>query len=112
MSAPRNLKAITGQVAIRAEEAAGPRPEVGNNYNLCLIISRACFDPSFPLSHVVRCTQIRVSVAATDFHSAELVDQKEIDYARDRVGAIHCGRFYAITGVVNFFLVQSSAEWK
>src|SRR4029077_7987161 len=63
--------------------------EIGNHHNFCLIISSAGFDPSLPLAHVVRRTQIRVAVTAPDLQPTELVDQKEVNHAGDRVGAIH-----------------------
>ena len=50
--------------------------------NLCLIISRAGFDPCFPLAHVVRRSQVGVSVTP-QFHSTELVIQRN-DHPGDR----------------------------
>src|SRR6266576_460172 len=84
-SAPGYVKPVRRQVPVTTEEAASALPEIGNDHNLGLIISRAGFDPCLPLAHLVRCSQVGVSVTASNLQSAELVDQKEIDHAGDRV---------------------------
>src|SRR5262249_58007501 len=88
-SPPRHVKRIRREVPITAEEAAGPLPEIGDDHNLRPIVSGAGFDPCLPLTHVIRRSQVRVSVAAPNLESADLVDQKEIDHAGDRVGAVY-----------------------
>src|SRR6476469_3587687 len=79
-SAPGNLKGVTGQVPIGAEDATGSLPKIGNDHNLGFIISSAGFDPCLPLTHVIRGSQVRVSVAPTDLQPTEFVDQKEINH--------------------------------
>ena len=71
------------------EDPAGPLPEIGNDHNLGLIISRARFDPCLPLAHIVRRSQVSVPVTAPDLQSTELVDQKEVNHTGNRIGAIH-----------------------
>src|SRR6266481_3101188 len=78
-SSPGDLKCVTGQVPIGAEETTGPLPEIGNDHDVSLIISRAGFNPCLPLAHVVGRSQICVPIAASDFQPTEFVDQKEID---------------------------------
>src|SRR5207247_6175481 len=87
-SSPGYLKGVTGNVPVGTEKPAGTLPEIGNDHNLCLIVSGTGFKPGLPLAHVVRRSQVGVSIAASDLQSAELVDQKEIDHAGDRIGAI------------------------
>src|SRR6266576_7080681 len=70
---PGYLKGITGNVPVTAEEAAGTLPEIGNDHNLGLIISRAGFDPCLPLTHLVGCSQVGVSVTAPDLQAMEFV---------------------------------------
>jgi len=88
-STPGDFKRVTRQVAVRAEEVTGSLPEIGNDNNLRLIVSGPGFEPCLPLTHVVRRSQVCVSITAPDLESAELVNQKEIDHAGDRIGAIH-----------------------
>src|SRR6266853_6674680 len=83
------LKGVTGNVPVTAKEAAGTLPEIGNDHNIGLVISGAGFEPCFPLAHVVGRSQICVPVSAPDLQAAKFVDQKEVDHAGDRVGAIH-----------------------
>src|SRR6266550_1125293 len=89
VSPPRYLKGVTGEIPIGAEKPAGTLPEIGNDHNVGLVISGAGFDPCLPLAHVVGCSHVCVSVTASDLHPTEFVDQKEIDHAGNRVGAIH-----------------------
>src|SRR6266699_4288928 len=86
---PGYLKGVTGNVPVAAEEAAGPLPEICDNNNVGLVIAGAGFEPCFPLAHVVGRSQICVPVTAPDLQTTEFVDQKEVDHAGDRVGAIH-----------------------
>src|SRR4029453_19424484 len=65
-SAPWDLEGVTGQISVGAKDPTGPLPEIGNDHNLGLIISCAGFDPCLPLAHVVRRSQVGVSVAAAD----------------------------------------------
>src|SRR5882724_3280660 len=88
-SAPGNLKGVTGQVPIGAKDATGSLPKIGNDHNLGFIISSAGFDPCLPLTHVVGRSQVCVPITAPDFQSTELVDQKEVDHASNRIGPIH-----------------------
>ena len=83
------LKVVTGNVPVTAKDAAGTLPEIGNDYNVGLVITGAGFEPCFPLAHVVGRSKICVPVTAPDLQTTEFVDQKEVDHAGDRVGAIH-----------------------
>src|SRR6266436_505073 len=86
---PGYLKGVTGNVPVAAEDAAGTLPEIGNDHNIRLVITGAGFEPCFPLAHVVGRSQICVPVTAPDLQAAKFVDQKEVDHAGNRVGAIH-----------------------
>src|SRR6476659_8222278 len=91
-SPPRYLKGVTGNVPIAAEEASSPLPEIGNDHNVGLVVAGASFQPRLPLSHIVRRSQICVPVTASNFQATEFVDQKKVDHAGDRVGAIYSRR--------------------
>src|SRR5256885_12976511 len=86
---PGCLKGVTGNVPVTAEEAAGTLPEVGNDHNVGRVISRASFKPCLPLAHIVGRSQVCVPVTAPDLQTTEFVDQKEVDHAGNRIGAIH-----------------------
>src|SRR5262249_26884345 len=76
-------------IAVAAENAAGPLPEIGNHHDIRLVISGAGFDPCFPLSHIIGRSEIGVAVSATDFQATEFVDQEEVDHAGDSVRTVH-----------------------
>src|SRR6266487_3496136 len=88
-SPPRCLKGVTGNVPVAAEKAAGTLPEIGNDHNVGLVITRAGFQPRLPLAHIIRRSQVCVPVTAPDLQPTELVYQKEVDHSGNRVGAIH-----------------------
>src|SRR5205823_4509034 len=83
------LKRVSRQVPVRTEKAASTLPEIGDDNDIGLVISRPGFDPCLPFAHVVGCSEICVPITAPDLESTELVDQKEVGHAGDRVGAIH-----------------------
>ena len=83
------VKRVSRQVAVTAEEAAGALPEIGNDYDVGLVVAGAGFQPCFPLAHVVGSAQICVPVTPTDLQSSEFVYQKEVDHAGNSVGAVH-----------------------
>src|SRR5881227_4251679 len=76
-------------MAVAAKEATSALPEIRNHYEVSLVIPGTPFQPCFPLAHVVGCSQVCVPVRPSNFQATELVDQKEVDHARDRVGAIY-----------------------
>src|SRR5881398_415790 len=76
-------------MAVAAKEATSALPEIRNHYEVSLVIPSTGFQPCFPLAHVVGCSQVCVPVRPSNFQATELVDQKEVDHARDRVGTIH-----------------------
>src|SRR5206468_11090274 len=76
-------------VAVAAENATAALPEIRNDHDVSLVITSAGFDPCLPLAHVVRCSQVCVSIAAPDLQTTELVDQKEVDHTGNSVGAVH-----------------------
>src|SRR5438046_4847138 len=104
---PGYFKGVTGEFPVAAEKAAGALPEIGNDHNVGLIISRAGFQPRLPLAHIVRRSEVCVPVTAPYLQPTELVYQKEVDHAGDRVGAIHSRR--AILQDVD---VINHHEWK
>jgi hypothetical protein len=89
---PGYLKGVTGKIPVTAKDAAGTLPEIGNDHNVGLIITRAGFQPCLPLAHIIRRSEICVPVTAPDLEPAELVYQKEVDDAGNGVGAIHSRR--------------------
>jgi len=48
--APGGFERRTGQVRSALKTAAGTLPEIGNDHNLGLVISRAGLDPCLPLA--------------------------------------------------------------
>src|SRR6266496_3696652 len=68
---PGYLKGVTGKIPVTAKDAAGTLPEIGNDDNVGLIITRAGFQPRLPLAHIVGCSQVCVSVAAPDLQPTE-----------------------------------------
>ena len=80
---------VTRKKAVSAEKTACALPEIGNDHNIGLVVSGAGFDPCFPFAHVIGRSEICVPVSAPDFQTAELMNQKEVDHAGDRVGTIH-----------------------
>src|SRR5712692_9918285 len=71
-SPKRYLKPVTGELPVRAEEAAGAFPEIGNHHNVGLVVSRAGFYPCLPFAHVVGGTQVCVPVAPPNLQPTEL----------------------------------------
>src|SRR6266487_1644104 len=88
-SPKRNKETVMGKVPVTAEDPSGALPEIGNDYNIRLVITGAGFDPRVPLTHVIGRSQVRVSVRPANLQTAELMDQEEVDHAGDRVGAVH-----------------------
>src|SRR6266480_1019071 len=88
-SPKRYVKGVSRQVPVTSEDATGPLPEIGDDNDIGLVISRPGFQPCLPFAHVVGCSEVCVSVTTPDLQPTELVDQKEVDHAGDRVGAIH-----------------------
>src|SRR6266478_3260890 len=76
---------VARKIAVSAEKTACALPEIGNDHDIGLIISRASFDPCLPFAHVIGRSEICVPVSAPDFQTAELMNQKEVDHAGDRV---------------------------
>src|SRR4029077_8695286 len=88
-SAKRFKEGAGRKVAVAAKDTTSAFPEIGNHYEVSLVISSTGFQPCFPLAHVVGRSQVCVPVRPSNFQATELVDQKEVDYARDRVGAVY-----------------------
>src|SRR5215470_10054481 len=72
---------VARNVAVTTKKATGALPEIGNDHNISFVIARASFEPGFPLTHIIGCSQISVPVGASDFQAAEFVDQEEVDHA-------------------------------
>src|SRR5215475_1517515 len=83
------LKCVAGNVSITAENTTRPLEEVGNDYNIGLVIASADFQPCFPFAHLIGCSHVCVPVGSPDLQTAEFVDQKEVNHAADCIGAIH-----------------------
>src|SRR6266446_1856425 len=76
-------------IAVGAEKTACALPEIGNDHDICFVVSGASFQPRLPFAHVIGRSEICVSVSAPDLKAAEFVKQKEVDHACDRVGSVH-----------------------
>src|SRR6266404_9456613 len=76
-------------VAVGAEEAAGTLEEIGNDYDIGLVIAGASFQPGFPFAHVIGRSQVCVPVTAPDLQTTEFVYQKEVDHTGNRVRAVN-----------------------
>src|SRR6516162_6946956 len=86
---PRNRKRVTVNIAVATVDSSAI-VKIGNDQDIGLVISCTRLDPTFPLTHVVGCSQICVPVAASDLETTELVQQKDVDHAGDRIAAINC----------------------
>src|SRR5262249_44963844 len=64
-------------------------PEIGDDNDIGLVISRPGLDPCLPLTHVVGRSEVCVPVTPPDLQTSELVYQKEVDHAGYSVRAIH-----------------------
>src|SRR5438876_6144351 len=84
-SSPWCVKRVSRQVPVTTKQAARTLPEISNDYDIGLVISSAGFDPCLPFAHVVGRSEVRVPVTPPDLHPTELVDQKEVDHAGDRI---------------------------
>src|SRR6266478_8127944 len=80
---------VTRKKAVSAEKTACALPEISNDHDICFVVSGAGFDPCLPFAHVIGRSEICVPVSAPDLQIAELMNQKEVDHAGDRVGTIH-----------------------
>src|SRR5262249_36813574 len=76
-------------VPVTAEETAGALPEIGDDNDIGLVISRPGFQPCLPFAHVVGGSQVCVPITASDLQPTELVYQKEVDHPDNSVRAIH-----------------------
>src|SRR4030095_4541620 len=83
------LKGVTGNVPVAAEETAGTLPEIGNDHNVCLVITGAGFQPCLPLTHVIGGSHVCVSITASDLQPTELVDQEKVNHTSDSIRPIH-----------------------
>src|SRR5205814_10602255 len=70
-SSKGNKESIGRNVTIRAEETTGALPEIGDNKNICLVISGASYQPCLPLAHVIGCSQVRIPISATNLQATE-----------------------------------------
>src|SRR5436190_6577793 len=88
-SSPWNLEGVTRDIPVTAEDATVTLPEIGDDNDIGFVISRSSLKPCLPLAHLIGCSEVCVPVAAPDLQPTELVNQKEVDHAGDRVGPIH-----------------------
>src|SRR6266481_6295426 len=72
---------VTRNIAVTAENAAGALPEIGNDYDIGLVIAGGGFDPCLPLTHLVGGAQVCVSVGGSNLQAAVFVNQEEVDHA-------------------------------
>src|SRR5256714_5077288 len=84
-----NKIAVTGNVAVTAEQATRALVEIGDHHDVGLVIARAGFQPRFPFTHIVGTAEVCIAVRATDFQATELVDQEEIDHTSDGICSVH-----------------------
>src|SRR5438067_520602 len=69
-----NKEGIRRNVAVPAKEPVETLVEVGDDYDIGFIVACARFDPCLPLAHLVRGSQVGISVAAANFQTTEFVD--------------------------------------
>src|SRR2546423_15680584 len=65
-SPKRNEIPVGRNVTVAAEEAVETLPEIGNHYDIGLVIARAGFQPCLPLAHLIGRTQVCIPVSASD----------------------------------------------
>src|SRR5439155_3655636 len=88
-STKRNKETVGRDITVTTEHAAKAVPEISDHNDVGLVIAGASFDPCFPLAHLVGSSQVCVPISTADFHTAELMEQEEVDHASDRVGTVH-----------------------
>src|SRR5207248_428331 len=88
-SAKRDKKTIGGKITVTTENPVQAFPEIGNNNDIRLVVTGACFDPRLPFAHFIGSSQIGVPIGSPDLQAAELVNQEEIDHTCDRVGSVY-----------------------
>ena len=76
-----NEEGIRRNVAVPAKEPVETLVEVGDDYDIGFIVACARFDPCLPLTHLVRGSQVSISVAAANFQTTEFVDQEVVHHA-------------------------------
>src|SRR5262245_50897181 len=82
-------ESVRRNITVTAEHATSALPEIGDHYDVGLVIARASFDPCLPLAHVVGSSHVCIPIRSSDFQTTELVDQEEVDYASDGVRTVH-----------------------
>ena len=84
-----NKESVRRNITVTTEHATSALPEIGDHNDVGLVIARASFDPSLPLAHLVGRSEVCVPISTADFQTPELMDQEEVDHARDGVGTVH-----------------------
>src|SRR6266480_822553 len=89
IKSPKGLRIpVAGKFTVAAEDV-GPIVEIGNHHDVGLVISHARFEPGLQLTRVVGRTHVRVPHTAPDLKATELVDQKDVEHTRHRLGAVN-----------------------
>src|SRR6266478_7306755 len=88
-SAKRNEETVGRDVTVTAEDPVEALPEISDHNDVSLVIAGAGLEPSVPFAHLIGRSQIGVAVLGSDFQTAELVNQEEVDHARDSIRAVH-----------------------
>src|SRR5262249_13727150 len=65
-SSPGYIKRVCRQVTVTTEESAGTLPEIGDDNDIGLVISRSGLKPCLPLAHIVGCSEVCVPVTPSD----------------------------------------------
>src|SRR5438552_2927945 len=84
-----NKIAVTGNVAVTAEQATRALIEIGDHHDVGFVITRAGFQPRFPFTHIVGTAEVCVAVRATDFQATEFVDQEEVNHTGHGICSVH-----------------------
>src|SRR6266705_5252033 len=80
---------IGRNVAVTAEDTVETLPEIGNDYDIGLVISGAGFDVCLPVTHLIGRAQVCVSVSAPNLEPTEFVDQEVVDHTGNRVSSVN-----------------------
>src|SRR5437588_1065847 len=84
-----NKIAVTGNVAVTAEQATRALIEIGDHHDVGFVITRAGFQPRFPFTHIVGTAEVCVAVRATDLQATEFVDQEEVNHTGHGICSVH-----------------------
>src|SRR6266436_8855243 len=88
-SAKRNKETVGRDVTVTAEDPVEALPEISDHNDVSLVITGASLEPSVPFAHLIGRAHVCVAVLGSDFQTTELVNQEEVDHARDGIRSVH-----------------------